>query len=205
MRFGITLAVVIVVAATATAYSQGQPKKQEAANPQQQTQAEQRGTPQAPFVIQIQPAEQTQNKTGPNASERQQQRGDGWFAGWNLSDKIAAIATGAAAAQFVALVFTIIVMVQNGRRQLRAYVLPDSAGILDGTMLTPPQPARANIPGVILMFRNSGQTPAYKVISWAKIEIAEPINEDQLVVSRFGTKISHNFKTRRYYAKGPLV
>jgi hypothetical protein len=55
-------------------------------------------------------------------------------------------------------------------------------------MLTPPQPARANTPGVILNFKNYGQTPAYKVTSWADIVIAEPINEDRMIPPYIPTK-----------------
>ncbi|MGA2858354.1 MAG: hypothetical protein ABSE40_15895 [Candidatus Sulfotelmatobacter sp.] len=53
---------------------------------------------------------------------------------------------------------TLRVMRESAERQLRAYVLPDNAGILDGTMLNPPQPARAYVPGVIMLIKNSGQT-----------------------------------------------
>lgn len=84
--------------------------------------------------------------------------------------------------QVVALIIQAIVfwgtldtMRDSSHRQLRAYVLPEQSGILDGTMLNPPQPARANVPGCGMLIKNSGQTPAYKVVSFAQIAIL-PVN-----------------------------
>jgi len=101
---------------------------------------------------------------------------------WGLSDKIAVIASGAAFLQFCALVWTIVVMVRSNRRQLRAYVLPEGAGISDGTTVNPPQPLRANIPGIAMLIKNTGQTPAYRVYSWWQISVILVVNENQLVV-----------------------
>jgi hypothetical protein len=97
---------------------------------------------------------------------------------WGLSDKIAVIASIVAFLQFIALVWTVIVMIRNGRRQLRAYVLPENSGILEGTTLVPPQPAKANVPGVGMLIKNGGQTPAYNVISVAKIAVIPVVNEN---------------------------
>ncbi|VTZ28510.1 hypothetical protein MPC1_9370002 [Methylocella tundrae] len=107
---------------------------------------------------------------------------------WHLSDKIAAITTIAALLQFIALIFTLFVMVRNGRRQLRAYVFPNDACIYEGTMLEPPIMVHKNKPGVLLNFRNCGQTPAYNVVSWADLEIAEPLNEEKLVAPKLEQK-----------------
>jgi hypothetical protein len=96
---------------------------------------------------------------------------------WGLSEKIALIASVVAFLQFVALVWTVRVMILNGRRQLRAYVAPESVGILDGNMLSPPQPAKVNYPGVGMLIKNCGQTPAYKVVSWARIAVIAVIDE----------------------------
>lgn len=171
-----------IAASLATAaYSQRHRPHQESPPTQQQPAPEQRGTPQAPFVVQIQQAEQTKEEAKTGSEHRANQRDDSWFAGWNLSDRIAGIASAAALAQFLALIWTVFIMVTNGHRQLRAYVSPHDAAILDGSMLNPPQPPRFNVPGILLNFKNSGQTPAYKVVSWARIEIAETINEDRLV------------------------
>jgi hypothetical protein len=68
------------------------------------------------------------------------------------------------------------------RAQLRAYVLPDVAGILDGMMLTPNDPARANMPGIGLTIKNFGQTPAYDVISWAQIAVINITDEEKQIV-----------------------
>jgi hypothetical protein len=102
--------------------------------------------------------------------------------GWGLSDEIAAIASIVAALQFGALVATVWVMILNGRRQLRAYVLPEQSGILDGTMTNPPQPARAGVPGVGMLIKNFGQTPAYQVLSWFQIAVIYPRDEETLVI-----------------------
>jgi hypothetical protein len=73
-------------------------------------------------------------------------------------------------------------MILNGRRQLRAYVSPENVGILEGNMLSPPQPAKANVPGIGMLIKNSGQTPAYKVISWAQIEVIPVKDENNTLI-----------------------
>jgi hypothetical protein len=153
-------------------WSQEQQNKNPCAS-SQQANPKQNGTENAPFVVKIITADQTQKEpqTTQNIRTNNPQR-------WGLSDKIAAIAGFAAMLQFLALVVTILIMVRNGRRQLRAYVLPDVASIIDGTMLTPPQPARINIPGIGMLIKNCGQTPAYKVVSWAQIAVIPIQNEN---------------------------
>jgi hypothetical protein len=110
---------------------------------------------------------------------------------WSRSDTIAVVASISALLQFIALCFTIGIMIRTARRQLRAYVFPDNSGLVDGTMLTPPQPLRANVPLVYLTIRNSGQTPAYKVISSAKIDIG-PIENPQFEVPELVEMFSMN-------------
>jgi hypothetical protein len=95
-----------------------------------------------------------------------------------------AVASIAAFLQFLALIATVWIMVRNGRRQLRAYIFPDKAALIDGTMMAPPMHIHVNEPGVIIAFRNSGQTPAYRVVNWAKIEVIEPLHENSLIVFR---------------------
>jgi hypothetical protein len=103
-------------------------------------------------------------------------------ASWGLSDKIAVIASIVAFLQFAALVSTVFVMIRYGRRQLRAYVFPENVGISEGTMLDPPQPARANFPGMGMLIKNCGETPAYKVVSWANIAVI-PVRDEQTLVA----------------------
>lgn len=98
---------------------------------------------------------------------------------WPRSDIIAVGAGVSAFLQFLALCVTIRIMIRTAQRQLRAYVLPDKGSLFDGTMSNPPQPVYANVPGAVLTIRNTGQTPAYKVVSWARIDVA-PINEPRL-------------------------
>jgi hypothetical protein len=70
----------------------------------------------------------------------------------------------------------------TAQRQLRAYVFTETADILEGSMFTPPLPARTNFPWVHMTIKNSGQTPAYDIISWLQIAITMPANEGTLVV-----------------------
>lgn len=73
-------------------------------------------------------------------------------------------------------------MRESSERQLRAYVLPTEVSIFDGTMMNPIQPARANVPGVPMLVKNFGQTPAYKVISYAQIAVIAVVDENRLLV-----------------------
>lgn len=68
------------------------------------------------------------------------------------------------------------------RAQLRAYLLPDNMTLFDGSILNPQIQQRFGDPGVYMLLKNSGQTPAYRVVSWAKIDIIEMGKEDSLIV-----------------------
>src|SRR6266849_7806907 len=119
------------------------PPNQKSKSTQQQPANEQRGSEQSPLVIKILSSEQTQKESRSDSEKRPSYPTNSW----SLSDKIAVIASIVAFLQFVALVCTIVVISRIGQRQLRAYVLPENSGILEGNMLIPPQPAKANIPG----------------------------------------------------------
>jgi hypothetical protein len=80
------------------------------------------------------------------------------------------------------LIWTGFVQIKTTRAQLRAYVFPDTIGMWDGTTLTPPQPHRTNVPGIVLAWKNSGQTPAGNVISWAQMAVINVSDEETLVV-----------------------
>jgi len=80
--------------------------------------------------------------------------------------------------QFIALVATWWTMIRNGRRELRAYVLPESAGILDGSTVNPPQPQRIDFPFAAMLIKNGGRTPAYGVLSWWQIAVI-PVKDEQ--------------------------
>jgi hypothetical protein len=101
---------------------------------------------------------------------------------WGTSDKIAIIASIAGLLQVAALIVTVVIMIRNGRRQLEAYVLPENAGVFDGTMLDPPQPQFKDVPGVVILIKNSGQTPAYRVASRAAIAAILVKDEGDLVL-----------------------
>jgi hypothetical protein len=154
------------------------PPNQIAEETQQHASEEQRGSEKSPFIIKVLPSENTQSESQRNGDNRPSNPNNSW----GLSDRIAVIASIVAFFQFVALVWTVLVMIWNGRRQLRAYVLPENVGIFEGNTLVPPQPVRANIPGISMYIKNCGQTPAYKVISWANIAVIPVIDENRLLV-----------------------
>ena len=87
----------------------------------------------------------------------------GLFAAWSLGDRIAAVASIAATLQVVALIWTILVMIRNGRVQLRAYIAIDGGFIQQN----PDQTITFSV-----SVKNSGQTPAYDFRSWSRMEIA---------------------------------
>jgi hypothetical protein len=140
---------------------------QKSQSPRQPTNTEQRGSEQSPFIIKVLPSEEAQNESQRDGHKALANRDNSW----GLSDKIAVIASIVAFLQFAALVGTVWVMVVNGRRQLRAYVAIENIGIFEGNMVSPPQPVRVNVPGIAMLIKNSGQTPAYKVVSLAKIAV----------------------------------
>jgi len=102
---------------------------------------------------------------------------------WSLGDKIALIASVSAFLQFLALVVTVWVMIINGRRQLRAYVIVGS-GII-GNVADPPSGPGERVqtvarlmqplggPVALITIKNTGQTPAYEVVHWGNIVVRE--------------------------------
>jgi hypothetical protein len=87
-------------------------------------------------------------------------------------------------------------VVENQRQymtmQLRAYVFPSDAGLIDGMMLPVPEPQRKNEPGVMLNIRNSGHTPARRLVSWASVDVKEISDEDTLIVPQIVTTFPTN-------------
>ena len=77
---------------------------------------------------------------------------------------------------------TLVHLRESSERQLRAYVFPETADILEGSMINPPLPARTNFPWVFTSIKNSGQTPAYNVSSWLQIAVTAPANENTLAI-----------------------
>src|SRR4051812_42536554 len=68
---------------------------------------------------------------------------------------------------------------KTAERQLRAYVLNSSTGLIDGTGRQPPPPVdRTDQPGVMLEIKNYGQTPAKGVVHCAELRV-EPIGRAQ--------------------------
>jgi hypothetical protein len=114
---------------------------------------------------------------------------------WTRSDIIAVAAGVSAFLQVIALCVTIGIMILSNRRQLRAYVSIDHAVLTDGTMLEPPQPQYAGIPGIVMIIKNTGNTPAYKLISWAEITVqptVSPLFAIPPIPDKFYTHIGPN-------------
>jgi hypothetical protein len=83
-------------------------------------------------------------------------------------------------------------------------------GLYEGSITTPPQPHLANVPGVVMLLKNFGQTPGYKTVSWIQVAVIEPINEDKLVVPEIADKSSltlpsNGTSTKTLYYSGPLT
>lgn len=121
---------------------------------------------------------------------------------WSLSDKIAVGACIAGFAQFLALIATIWIMIRNGRRQLRAHVFPNDISVVDGTLLDPQEMHKADIPAVSMLIKNSGQTPAYDVVSWWEIEVIPVSEEDSLSIPTLAKKHSTTVGTGCTFSKG---
>jgi hypothetical protein len=162
----------------------GQPDHK-AEEPKQQAAPEQRASAPAPSIVKIPERENAQKEGKPNSTQTPNEPTEA--KGWSLSEKIAAIASFIAFCQFIALGWTIREMRASAQRQLRAYLFLESASLVDGTQTDPPLPEFANVPGCVLLFKNSGQTPAYDVKSWAKIEVMKPEHEPQLVIPTLQT------------------
>jgi hypothetical protein len=122
--------------------------------------------------------------------------------GWNLSDRIALIASVSAFLQFLALVVTIGIMIRTSRRQLRAHVFPDDMSIIDGSFIDPPETHKADMPAILMVIKNSGQTPAYDVISWWEIKIIPVTEEKSLVVPKLTNMHSTTVGTGGRFNKG---
>lgn len=123
-----------------------------------------------------QPANQevpsTKQKANDNDANYAQQKAENYYSKrlnkesrvLTVGDYIAIIASSVAFLQFLALIITICVQIKNSRRQLRAYVFPENIALFDGSMMKPPEQEHVNEPGVVLLIKNSGKTPAYGVI-----------------------------------------
>ncbi len=110
---------------------------------------------------------------------------------WTLAQTIAAVAVVVGFLQFVMLVLTWFIMRKTANQQLRAYIFPDNVMLGDGTMLSPPQHDRADWPGIVLSFKNSGKTPAYKVRSWAEMHVIMQTQESKLIIPDVKDKSPH--------------
>ena len=160
------MALLLAIMVDSSGQSRQEPPRQNPGGTQQRTNTEQRDTDQVPpSIIKKLPAEDIQQKPAADEQKGQDNRSDTWA----LSDKIAVIASIVALLQFFALVGTVFVLMSTARRQLRAYVLVSSAQIHDFGIEHPPR--------VEVIIKNSGQTPAFDLLSWGGMIIEKfPLN-----------------------------
>jgi hypothetical protein len=67
---------------------------------------------------------------------------------------------------------------ESSERELRAYVFPFAAHLLDGSLAKPVIRAIVNHPGVHFVARNSGQTPAYRAVVYSDFKVMETRYEE---------------------------
>jgi hypothetical protein len=160
------MALLLAMMVDSSGQSRQEPPRQNPGGTQQRTNTEQRDTDQVPpSIIKKLPAEDIQQKPAADEQKGPDNRSDTWA----LSDKIAVIASIVALLQFFALVGTLFVLMSTARRQLRAYVLISSAQIHDFGIEHPPR--------VEVIIKNSGQTPAFDLLSWGGMIIEKfPLN-----------------------------
>jgi len=77
-----------------------------------------------------------------------------------------------------ALIWTLAETRAVSRRELRAYLFVDAAGIADGTHHPERDPNLLGRVGSALIIKNSGQTPAHNVIHYSLVDIA-PFSEEE--------------------------
>jgi len=125
---------------------------------------EYRGTEEAPLVVKVeQSTTNTETKSASPTTVKPKQ----WLDGWNLSDKIAAIIGFVGFLQFLALASTIIVMMDNGRKQLRAYLYIEGP---HSRVWPPENPDRYSI---VIDVVNSGATWA-RHVTVQRLRITNP-------------------------------
>jgi hypothetical protein len=107
--------------------------------------------------------------------------------------------------------FTFRAIRNSSERQLRAYVLPENAGLYDGSQITPqPVANKINAPGIAMLIKNSGQTPAYSVVSSMQIAVIPPGTENTLEVNPLGQKFTltlgaNGTFTKTWWFERPLI
>jgi hypothetical protein len=148
----------------------------------EQSATEKQGAEQSTGIVKPPEGKDTQKEANTGSTRPPIETGDAGRA--SLGDKIAIIASGIAFGQFLALFWTILEMRWSSQRQLRAYLFLDGASLMDGRLLSSPKEELFNVPLCSMQFKNFGQTPAYRVIAWAKIGIAEVGNDAELSVPK---------------------
>jgi hypothetical protein len=158
------------------------PEKDGASQAKQQPAVDQRGTEQSPLVVKVVPPPNAQIDTQHRTSERDEKSpADRWllvftgmlvvvggtqaaFLYWQATQLRRAVV--AADKSAVAARDTVSKMTDTAERQLRAYMVLE-----DGEIVHVSHPVQ--VPAANLIARNTGETPAHRVIVQAKIAVAE--------------------------------
>jgi hypothetical protein len=62
---------------------------------------------------------------------------------------------------------------RSSRSQLRAWVSVDSATVADGTNIVPENTPKIGFAGTAIVIKNSGQTPAFRVVHWGALDVTK--------------------------------
>jgi hypothetical protein len=133
-----------------------QPQQTEPHATQQLPAIDQRGTEQAPLIVKALPSPQANEKAAEAATKQPEKP----TSDWSVNDVIASFAAFFALIQAVALSVTIIVLVRTSQRQLRAYVLVETAYFAQPKTKT----GKYAPWSIHVTFKNFGQTPAYSTV-----------------------------------------
>ncbi|MGE0605020.1 MAG: hypothetical protein AB7O46_14670 [Xanthobacteraceae bacterium] len=167
----IFLVIAILAAFSIPSVSQESPRQDSKATKENAEQKKQAPPPIS--IVEPSPAKDAKKKAKSNA-----ETGGYKSEEWSLSDKIAIIASGVAFLQFIGIVLTVLVMMRNGRRELRAYVFIETAAV----GYIKPKGAKRKILFADITVRNSGKTPAYFAVHWGNIAFMLNGTDDKLVL-----------------------
>jgi hypothetical protein len=95
-------------------------------------------------------------------------------------------------------------MRESSETQLQAYVFVEGASIVDGSVADPPQPEKVNTPFAAMLMKNFGQTPAYRVVSWAQLAVVPVVNNEEpmLMVPPLAERFTNTLGPSANFNKG---
>jgi hypothetical protein len=149
MKFRYVIAVALWVAFASDSWGQSPQSspRPETKSSQEQPAEQAKALAQSTPIAETKSTEKAQEKPKANKGEESEKH----LETWNLSDKIAVIASVVAFLQFLALIATVYVMRRTAQRQLRAYIVASAGEVqrIDGGFM------------LSAALKNTGQTPAF--------------------------------------------